>query len=270
MTEHDSFPEYITTYQRVLISDWPAIAKLIYKHTCLLKEGGYNEESFESDPRNVLSERQIKDALQGPYSACFLANLRSFARLARLKMALHIDKEDSLKDNLSSCDEALAIDPKQLEKFSIDEALKLQEQFDEQVTYHCQQWEGQLFFWQMSLITAIRESGANITEMEADDFSAPEPVSELLARYNDLNVSPPKVRYPLSFADYFRLKAYLIIHSALGRMHLPHEAKDIEKHMKHLKNTLHEIEKKEKDITEIQHDETEELLKPIAFIKLKK
>lgn len=268
MTNQTKFPEFINTYQRVLISDWPTIAILIFKHSCLLKEGGYNKQQFDASPTNVLSERQIQDALQGPYSAFFINKIKSFAILARLRMATHIDKEDSLKDNLSSLDKALELDPKKLESFPADEVSKLQEEFNGLTNDHCQQWEGQLFFWQMSLTSAMRDSGVSITEMESDEFSECEPVSELLDRYNDLNLTPPKVDYPLSFADYFRLKAFMTIQGALSRMHLPHDTKDIEKHMKALKSALNEIEKKEKELIKEQQIETDELLRPISFVKL--
>jgi hypothetical protein len=269
MATEAKFPEFINTYQRVLISDYPTIAKLLYKHSCFLKDGGYNEEEFNADPTNVLSEKQIQDAIQGPYSAFFLSKIQVFTIIARLRMAAHIEKEDSLKDNLTTLEKDFEIDPKKLEDFPSDEVTKLQEQFDELVTSQYQQWEGQLFFWQMSLTGAMRESGVAVTEMEADEFAAAEPITEILDHYKDLNLEPPKVSYPLSFADYFRLKAYIAIHSALSRMMQPHTPKDIEKHMKALKKTLQEVEQKEKELAAAQNAETDEFLKPLAFVKLK-
>jgi hypothetical protein len=270
MTTPQKFPEFISTYQRVLISDWPTMAKLIFKHSCLLKEGGYKEQNFNEDPTNVLSDQQLLDAVQGPYSAFFLSKIKAFSIIARLRMARHIDNEDSLKDNLNPLDKNLELDAKKLADFPKEEVTKIQDAFDELVTDHCQQWEGQLFFWQMSVTGALKSDGLGITEMESDEFASPEPISELLARYDGVNIKPPKVNYPLSFADYFRLKAYLTILSVLSRQHQPHGEKEIEQHMKALKKPLNEIEKQEKDLLKTQESQVAELLQPINFATFKK
>lgn len=263
MTESTHFPDFINTYQRVLLSDWQTMAKLIFKHSALLKHGGYKEQEFNDDPTNVLTEGQITDALQGPYSAFFLMHIKSFSQLAQWRMAAHIDKEDSLKDNLHSLDPELKINPKKLEALGENGIKELEEEFNELVENHCQQWEGQLFFWQMSITGALRSEGLDLAEIESDDFAAPEPVSELREHYQSLNLEPMKVSYPLSFADYFRLKVYLLIHSALSRQHLPHDDKAIQKHVKALKRPLHEIEKAEKNLLNEQQAAITELLSPI-------
>lgn len=270
MPTPQKFPEFISTYQRVLISDWPVMAKLIYKHSCLLKNGGYREAQFNQSPTNVLSEQQFLDAVQGPYSAFFIDKIKAFSIIARLRMAVHISNEDNIKDNLHSLDNTLQLDPKKLMDFPKEEISAIQESFDNLVTTHCQQWEGQLFFWQMSITGALKNDGLSVTEMESDEFAAAEPISELLARYDSLSVTPPTVNYPLSFADYFRLKAYLSILSVLSRQHQPHGTKEIEKHMKALKKPLHEIEKQEKELINTQQAEVDKLLQPIQFAKFKK
>ncbi len=260
MSTNFKFPDFISTYQKVLLSDWPAIAKLIFKHSALLKDGGYREEDFESSPTNVLSERQISDATNGPYSAFFHDKIAAFAKFGRIRMGVHIDNQDSIKDHLSHINKADELTSRQLEHFPPEEITRLQDAFDELVTDHAQQWEGQLFFWQMSITGALRESGLEITEMESDEFSAPEPISELLARYDAVNVTPAKVAYPLNFADYFRLKAYLTILSALSRQHLPNDEKSIDGHMKALKKALSDISKAEAQLRKQQQSEIDELL----------
>ncbi len=270
MSQHPVFPEFITTYQRVLISDWPIMAKLIFKHSHPLKEGGYKEANFKNNATNVLSERQIQDALQGPYSAFFLSQLKAFSIIARLTMVVKINKEDALKDNYTSLHPEFKIDPKKIENFQSTEVTHIREAFDELTNNQCQQWEGKLFFWQMSVTGALKINGVNISEMELDEFNAPEPLSELLARYDNVNITPPKVTYPLNFTDYFHLKAYLTVLSALSRQHLPHGEKEIEKHMKALKKPLKDIEKEQAELLKEQEAAVHDLLQPLHFIKIKK
>ncbi|PHQ80526.1 MAG: hypothetical protein COB66_04525 [Coxiella sp. (in: Bacteria)] len=270
MPNDSKFPDFISTYQKVLLSDWSTLAKLIFKHSTKLKDGGYNEEDFNASPTNVLSELQILDAVQGPYSAFFLDKIKAFTVIARLRMAANIDAQDSLKDNITHLDKDLVLDKEQVERFPTDEITKIQEALDALVVSHNQQWEGQLFFWQMSITGSLNNNGLATTELESDEFSAPEPISELLARYDGVNITPPKVDYPLSFADYFRLKAYLLILSALSRQHLPHDAKQIEKFMKLLKQPLNEIEKGEKQLRKQQQTETDVVIDQINFASLTK
>lgn len=269
MSDIFTFPNMITTYQKVLLSDWSTMAKIIFKHSSLLREGGYKEELFDASPTNVLSNKQIHDSLTGPYSTFFLRNIHAFTIIARLRMALQIAKEDVFNDNISAIAKT-KLEPKHLDKVSSDDMSNMQEAFNELVIKHNQQWEGQLFFWQISITSALKNAGLMITELESDEFVSAEPLSELLARYDGVNITPIKASYPLTFSDYFRLKAYLTILSALSRQQLPHTEKDIEHYMKALKKPLADVHKAEKELNQQQEAETLELIKPIEFARIKK
>lgn len=269
MSNTFTFPSMITTYQKVLLSDWPIMAKIILKHSSLLREGGYKEELSKTSATNVLLDKQIRDAVTGPFSTFFLTKIHAFTLLARIRMALHISKEDLFNDNISPLAKS-KLESKYLEKFSTDDISKIQEAFNDLVLKHNQQWEGQLFFWQISITSALKNAGLSITELESDEFVSAEPLSELLDRYNNLNIAPIKFVQPLTFSDYFRLKAYLTILSALSRQQLPHTDKDIDHYMKALKKPLAEIHKSEKELHQQQEAETSQLIKPIEFARIKK
>ena len=269
MSNTFTFPNLITNYQKVLLSDWPVMAKIIFKHSSLLREGGYKEEEFNASATNVLTDKQIYDAITGPYSNFFLKKIHAFTIVSRLRMALHIKKEDSFNDNISALAKT-KLDPKYLDKFSSDDIAKIQENFNELVLRHNQQWEGQLFFWQISITSALKTAGLAITELESDEFVSAEPLSELLDRYDGLNITPIKIAQPLTFSDYFRLKSYLTILSALSRQHLPHGEKDIDHYMKALKKPLTDIHKAEKELIQQQEAETAAIINPIGFARIKK
>lgn len=264
-----TFPNMLTTYQKVLLSDWPAMAKIIFKHSSLLREGGYKEEFFNASPTHVLSDKQIHDSLTGPYSTFFLRKIHAFTMIARFRIALQIKKEDVFGDNISP-QAKTKLEPKHLDTFSSDDMSRMQEAFNELVIKHNQQWEGQLFFWQISITSALKNAGLAITELESDEFASAEPLSELLARYDGVNITPVKVSYPLTFSNYFRLKAYLTILSALSRQQLPHTEKDIEHYMKALKKPLTDVHKAEKELNQQHEAETAALIKPIEFARIRK
>lgn len=253
------FPIFLTTDQRVLLSDWPPLAELILKHSTPLKAGGYQPDAASKN--SVLSERAIFDAYQGPYHAFFKQIITAYAELARLRMALHIHNDDNLKENLTRPEAAAwPIEEKKIKDLSMDTLNVCRDALESCLIDHSQQWEGQLFLWQMQITGGLREAGLDINSHENNEFSAPEPLSELLERFMGLRITPPKFTEPLGFAQYFKLKAHLLVVSTLSRQHLPHESKDIEKFMKVLKKPLATIEKESQSIATQQQQAVDQAI----------
>lgn len=240
------FPLFMTTDQRVLLSDWPPLARLLEKHSAPLKAGGY--QGNEEGRAEVLSEKAIYDAYQGPYHFLFEQIINAYVELARLRMAIHINHDDNLTENLTHPDTTWPINKNRIKNLSMDDINHCRDELETCLNDHNQQWEGQLFLWQMQITSALRDAGLDINNYENEEFSVPEPLSELLERFTSLNITPPVFTEPLGFAQYFKLKAYLMILGALSRQHLPHETKDIEKFMKELKKPLSTIEKESQSI----------------------
>lgn len=254
------FPEIITTDTCILISEWPTVAELVRKHSTTLKSGGYSKPDNPT-PLNVLSQKQLKEVLAGPYGPFFRDKLRAYAILARLRMAHNIEEQDNLKDNRTTALDILSLPENALKNISKDTVKSLQSKLDELTTTQNQQIEGNLVQWQFSVIGTLRTANLNPSDAEVDEFSSPEPLSELMDRYTDLNIAPPKTNKILSFADYLKLKAYLMILSALSRQHQSNQPKDIEQYMKPLKKPLSEIQKNETALFKTQGEETLALIK---------
>lgn len=268
MTANNNFPNFISTDQKVLLSDWTVMAKLIFKHSALLKNGGYDEETFNNKPTHVLSDQQLDNAFRGPYAAFLRDKIRAFATICRLRMASHIQQDDSLKDNLNTLHPELQLQPDITEHFDKEQITEVQDKLDVLVIDHNQQWEGQLFFWQTNIISTLNDAKLGANTNDIDEFNAAEPLSELFERYQNYNIDLPKVTFPLSFHDYFMMKAKLMILNALSRQQLPHDEKQIQVFLKVLKKPLNEISKTEAQLLEKQHKETIEALKHIQFAAL--
>lgn len=255
-----SFPTFMTTDQRVLLSDWPPLAKLITKHSTPLKAGGYNPEAQTAQ---VLSELAIFDAYQGPYHHLFKQIISAYSTLARVRMAIQINNDDNLKENLTYPDTTWPINEKAISDLTIDNINRCRDELEDCLSDHNQQWEGQLFLWQMQITGALRDAGIDINSYENDEFSAPEPLSELLERFVSLNVTPPTFTEPLGFAQYFKLKAFLLIMGSLSRQHLPHEPKDIDNYMKAIKKQLQAIEKESKQISDTHETAIKDIMRTL-------
>lgn len=267
MSDSHTFPNFISTYQRVLLSDWKTICKLITKHSTPLKAGGYQEESFNQSPIHVLSDLQLKDALEGPYGYSLTQGIGAYTTVLRVRMATHIQTEDNLKDNFTPLNPDMALDTKAIEKIPADEIIKIQENLGAVINDNNQQIEGQLFFWQMEISNALREAGLTFSELETEEMNAPEPLSELLDRYQAMSITPPKIKIPVDFANYLTLKAYLMILGSLSRQQLSHTPKDIEKFIKALKKPLNNIAKSEGEMRHKQAVALDAAVKDIKFAK---
>ncbi len=268
MATNNDFPHFISTDQKVLLSDWTVMAKLIFKHSALLKDGGYDEEAFNNEPTHILSDQQFDNAFRGPYAAFLRDKIRAFATLCRLRMASHIQNEDSLKDHLNTLHPELQLQADVTEQFDREHIKDAQDKLDTLVADHNQQWEGQLFFWQTSIISALNDAKLGANANDTDEFSAAEPLSELFERYQNYNIDLPKVTFPLSFHDYFMMKAKLMILNALSRQQLPHDNKQIQSFMSKLKKPLAEISNAEMKLLETQRKKTIEALADIQFAAL--
>jgi hypothetical protein len=250
-----NFPNFITTDQRILLSDWPPLAESIMLHSLPLKAQIENQIGSQLMLGQVLTDQQIFEAIQGPYSGLYKPVILAFSTLARMRTMLHIKKEDSLNDNMKDTQKAAFPNNKQLEQVTLDDINRYREALEECLANHTQQWNGQCFLWQMQLIGELRHAELDINDHEIEVFNAAEPLSDLFDRFKALSITPPKHTLPLNFSSYFQLKSYLLIVSALSRQHLPHDEKNIASFMKALKKSFSTI-KKESDAIAAQQAQT--------------
>ena len=79
---------FIGTHSRITLSDWPVIADLVAKHGKLIKEQSQEStENEESTLPNVLSRREIEDAINGPLQTFFKQKATAYATLSRVRLS---------------------------------------------------------------------------------------------------------------------------------------------------------------------------------------
>lgn len=250
-------PVQLSTDTKVLINDWHALSEIIEKNTAYIKGTPLSETS--STTQGLLSDRQITDALQGPFQNFFKLKMTAYSAITKVRFMLVVTQDETFKNSKNTY-------PKEtLQKTAITDLDKMQKNLDEQLNAHYQQWQELIARWQQQLIAGLEENDIPLSDIEIKEFQDQEPLSELYARFTDLNIEM-KTPEIVDFDEYFHLKIHLAIHSSLSRRHKTHEHHEIHKISKKLKSLFSTITKEEKNLLTTQSQETSKVIEPIAKI----
>ncbi len=262
---------YLTTYMRVLLNDWQGLADLMQSHASPI----VGEVKTESTPESVkerLTEKQIEDALSGPYATFFQQKLAAYAVYARINMAVLAKEDNPLKNaaekyELSDADEAIKavqLNKSLLEKLTPANMQKIRKDLDKLVEDHFDNWQTQIEEWYKDICQASKRVKVALSDSEQEQLCADEPISEIKDRYADLNLPWPKLKQNgANFREYIQLKVYLAIQSTLSRQQLPHGVEEVNRKQKLLKSTYKRIAEAEEELTTKQQKETDEVIAPI-------
>ncbi|MCB1827135.1 MAG: hypothetical protein KDH94_01835 [Coxiellaceae bacterium] len=238
---------FISTHARISLSDWTVLAKLITDHAKLIKEKNQSAaDTEESTLPNILSRREIEDALNGPLQAFFKLAITAYSTLARVQVNLNMLEDDTLKEKRAKLADEDKVPDKILKNTSLADITKIRRALDELVTQQAELWQSSRQQWEHQLLQHLNEQGLSLSEIEVKEFTDPEPISELLDRFTALNIDLPKTsKDDMNFSKYLTLKADIAIQSALSRQHLPHEQSNIQKVLSKIKSDFNAINKQE-------------------------
>ncbi len=270
-------PRFISTQARILITEWQALAKLIVSHSVPAKDKPItNIEDLESfdienlenitfstadELPNILSEKQVQTALQGPYGNLIREKMRAYSRIARFRLEMHLSKEELFKNKRATLAEQEQIPVKKLDKLSFTQLDQIQSELDNLTAEHDQQWREFIEEWSDHLIQFLNQTKLSLTERETKEFQDEDIATEILPRFIEVSLKLPKKDYAeMSCVDYLHLKALLTIQSALSRQHLAHDDNEIQQKLKDFKSMWSEMEKQEKALLENQKQLTEQVL----------
>lgn len=261
--ETDSF---ISTDAKVLINDWQVLHNLIETHTQLTTSK--IDETKAITLTTLLSERQLTDALTGPYQQFFKQKLSAYSAIAKLRLELSMRQDDSLKVELNDDQETNSAFNSLVEKYSVSDINKMQSELDQLTHEHDGQWNTQLNQWNQQLLASLTASQIPLNDIEIQEFQDNEPLSELIGRFTDLNIDLPKLDFPnFTFECYLKLKLELAIRSSLNRCHKAHESSDISHMLKKFKDDFAHINQQEKELANKQKAETQKIVQPITITK---
>ncbi|WP_423062327.1 hypothetical protein [Candidiatus Paracoxiella cheracis] len=257
---------FISTDAKVLINDWQALHKIIEAHTQLTTE--QLEGDHSSSLTTLLSERQLTDALAGPYQKFFKQKLSAYATIVKLRLEITLQEDESLKIPDDDAQETNSTFKALLEKYTLNDLNKIQAELDQLTNEHNEQWETQLAEWNQQLLMSVIANQIPLTNIEIEAFKDKEPLSELINLYNDLNIDLPKLDFAdFNFEQYLKLKLELVIRSSLHRRHEAHELTDISRIMKKFKSDFATIHQQEQQLVEKQKVDTQRIVEPITVSK---
>ncbi|MBS0351079.1 MAG: hypothetical protein JSR33_07830 [Proteobacteria bacterium] len=268
---------FLGTQSRILITEWQGLAKIIVAHSVPSQEKvitniedleSFDIENLENitfstgdEIPNILTEKHLNAALQGPYHGFILDKMRAYAYVARFRLELHLQKEEIFKNKRAVLDQSEQIPAKKLTKLTADQLDQMQSDLDQLTEQHDQQWRELINEWSDQLLSYFQQSQVSLTEREINGMKEEDVAAEILPRFIEIGLKLPEKDYStLSCADYLYLKTLLTLQSALSRQHQVHELKDIEEKIKKYKTVWGEIEKHEKALLSQQLKTTEEVI----------
>lgn len=256
----------VSTSAKVFLNDWGALRDIISKHTMLVKDAANPDVTPQNPATSLFSDRQMDDALNGPYQSFIKQKMAAYATLSKVRFKLTVQQDENLKEFTHSEE-----DQNELNAFlgqtSLSNLDKMQNELDELTRTHHQAWQAQLTDWRNSLVSSLNQANLPLTDREVEELNHQEPASELFARFVDLKIeTPKKLDHADDYSKYYTLKTMLAISSSLARQHKPSTEKDIEPILKKLKSNFEAIHQSEKTLIKTQQGETDAVVQPIAQI----
>lgn len=251
------------TYTQCYLEDWKTVVAVIDKHTKQTKE--LLEDAPQKTGRSLIDQRQLDDALNGPFSLMITRHIQARAKLKAIEIALSLSEKDAYKPEDLPENITMGCDTAVLKNTEISTILTIKKSLDSLLKEHEMQWESHISEWHDKLTHQLAEAALDVSENEIAEFLTSNPVSELNETFTDLKLPTAKVKNPpFSFKDYFKLKLIIIIHSALSRMHLPNTETDIQQYLKKLKDVLKEIAHAEDTLQKTQQAELSQTLDAVT------
>ncbi|OGT48049.1 MAG: hypothetical protein A3F17_00370 [Gammaproteobacteria bacterium RIFCSPHIGHO2_12_FULL_41_15] len=262
MSTKSTIPLSPTTLQ-VLFNDWLALHEIMAEITQTRKQKQlqYQAENPIS-PFTLLTATQIHDGFYGPYHGFIRSFGHAYALISKLRTHLTTTQDENIKTHIKDSDLNL---PERIKIDTNAAALdKLQRTLDDLARKHFPQWQECVIRWREQLIMQLTLHDITLSDLEIEDLSHPETLSEMLDRFTELKLTPPKVKGDAyTFSDFFRCKAILSIHSAYHRQHKSYEMEEILKIVNKFKNDFKQIDKEQKQLLDATEKDIEAILQPL-------
>lgn len=253
------------TYAKSLLADWPVLTQCIRQKTAWVKDTINIKNKTDANAALLLTDQQINDAFNGPFQQFFIPHLRAYVAIAKIETALTISKEDFFKESEQTVSNPLGVPDAFLAKMEFSTLKDLHHKLVALTQEHYAQWESETQAWTEALLQTIKKDNLTLSDLELQDFTINQPLSELNDRFLNLKVAFPKLsKSPFDFEQYYTLKATLAIHSALSRSQMPNTEAAIEKIFKALSANLKSIRQTEKKLAEAQEKALKELTAVVA------
>lgn len=247
-----TFPSTI----KAIINDWITLREILGQITTTLKDKKVKNSKDLDNLMQPLSDTQLTDALNGPYHQYLAKLVHKYSEIGKLRLNNVINQDDNIKPHIHDREVKL---PENVNREISSAALdKLQRQLDELAKTQLQQWQDLIQNWQEQLLMQLTMNDITLSEIEIEELSQQEVLSELQNRFNDLNITLPRKKHErYNFSDYLRLQVMLCLHSCLSRQHKPHDDGELQKIIKKFRGDFKQITQQENELLKNQNTELE-------------
>lgn len=255
---------FIPTHARVLLNTWPVLNKQMLAHSTRIAESIKQDEA--SSLKNLLTDQQVTDALNGPYQHLFTSLMAAYALVGKYRLMLCLKDNDMFMTDNRDQRESLKLPKDIAAKITNGELEGYTKRLDDLAKQYFEEQVACINRWSNDIIAFVESQKLSLAEIERNDFLSDEPLSELFDRMTDLSIPIPKVKKSAEpCRQYLKLKATVLVQNALGRLQRPNNAEDIKILLKPAKPLFEKIHAEEEAFQASLQDAIETLVKPIEI-----
>src|SRR3989344_1030588 len=253
---------FLSTYARTILSQWQGLAQLIHFLDISPKQKLQVSAEGVVVPPALLSQRAILNALSGPYADFFQPKFTSYCALGRLQLEQVMYESETFKR--AQYEDRVSVIPSELMGVKSLDLAKVQEPLEQLTRLHYEQFHQLIMEFNQQCLIKVSEMGIEFSDQEAEEFYGEEPPSDLNNRFIDLGFGEPSI--PTNpIRNYISLKAFLLIHSTLGRLQQHNSMEAVNSYVKKLSKFLPKIDLAEKALLTTQNNETQRLMGSLLY-----
>ena len=255
----------LSTYARLTLSNWGVLAKLIAHYSMPIQKA---LEEPDSTTPFILSESQVNEALQGPFSSFLQERMSHFASLGKVRSKVITSQQEMFKRDITpdSKPDENGLTPEIVSHISLPSLDHIFQQLEQLTHDHNQQWIDANNYWKNGLSQYFTQSNMSLSEIEAKEFMTDVSATELYNQFSELKLEAPKTKQGCrTFGAYLKLKSALAVYSSLSRRLQPHAETDIMQFLKPLSNYFTDVEKYERQMLDNQNSQVNQALQAVAF-----
>ena len=276
MAKNQEVIDYYSTYTKIYINDWIEFRKCLAEHTAAI-----SGSSPEIQDLPLIIDKDLNDALNGPYAPVFKDHLDAYLSIKQLGF----EKRDAYESVFTDAKKKLPENPCNMQDRAADQKIerkKVPNELLEIITSaeleKKQDELNALFEQSFSTFTKLHKAayneatkifssiGCNLSEQDKSFLYADEPLNEVQRRFIDISLEIPKIKdRGLFFSHYFQLKLILGIHSSLSLQQQPHGDKEIKDKLKEFKNIINTCEMHEEKMMDTQKSNISGITKSIDY-----
>lgn len=269
-----ALPHYfVGTYTKVIISNYATLNQILFHRTTTIKDQLINESQSQQENKAegmplVLSNQQLDDALNGPFSSFFKSFLNVFSLIAYLQQQIVQLNDEVFASKNENANNSYHIARDKLKKISINDIEMFEQKVNSFMTKSNDEWSDLVNESSQLLIEGFGRLNMKLTDTDLQELYNLYTASELVNRLNDMKVdcSAQEKSTENHLQNYFTLKCKLTLYSYLGREQQQIDNKHIEKSLTSFSELLASLTKKEKEISKRTQKELQDITIPFQFI----